>query len=58
MSANDEIANEECRACRGKGWRWIRKSRADAQRRIDGAVIDLVQLDCFECAGVGMVSAA
>ncbi|MFG1941324.1 hypothetical protein [Nonomuraea sp. NPDC048826] len=58
MTANKLLTRERCRACRGKGWRWVRASRADALRRIDGTTVDLAQVDCFECSGVGGKRAA
>lgn len=53
MTRSDQPTSERCRACRAKGWRWVRKSRAAALRRLDGAAVELVQVTCFECSGVG-----
>ncbi|GLW10313.1 hypothetical protein Misp01_54410 [Microtetraspora sp. NBRC 13810] len=53
MTTKGEPRSERCRACRGKGWRWVRKSRAGAGQRLDGGAIELGQVGCFECSGVG-----
>ena len=53
MNANDEPTGEKCRACPVKGWRWVHKSRANSERRIDGVAVALVKVTCFECSGIG-----
>lgn len=57
MITEGEPTNEGCQACRGSGWRWIRRSRADVECRIDGQVVKPVRVECFDCAGLGEVAA-
>jgi len=49
---------DRCGACRGKGWRFVRKSSADARLRLDGVAVELVAVECFDCAGTGVPVAA
>lgn len=57
MIAEGEPTNEGCEACCGRGWRWIRRSRADVEFRIDGQVVKPVRVECFDCSGLGEVAA-
>jgi len=44
---------ERCCACRGKGWRLVRRASADAEYRLDGVILKLSTVTCFECSGSG-----
>ncbi|GGO30807.1 hypothetical protein GCM10010116_61680 [Microbispora rosea subsp. aerata] len=44
---------ERCGACRGKGWRLVRRASADAEYRLDGVIVELSTVECFECSGSG-----
>ncbi|MFS1304257.1 hypothetical protein [Streptosporangium longisporum] len=57
MVAEDESTGQGCGACCGRGWRWIRRSRADVECRIDGQVVKPVRIACFDCLGAGEVAA-
>ena len=48
MTRSDQPTSERCRACRAKGWRWVRKSRAAALRRLaSGELQVLFTVDLF-----------
>jgi hypothetical protein len=57
MIAEDEPTAEGCGACCGRGWRWIRRSRADVECRINGQAVKPVRIKCFDCMGSGEVAA-
>lgn len=44
---------ERYRACRGKGWRLVRRASVDAEYRLDGVIVQLSTVKCFECSGSG-----
>ncbi|GHE30237.1 hypothetical protein GCM10017673_36120 [Streptosporangium violaceochromogenes] len=57
MIAEEEPAGQGCRTCAGRGWRWIRSSRAEAEFRIDGRAAKPVRVRCFDCPDVVEVAA-
>ncbi|MFF4988648.1 hypothetical protein ACFY19_15725 [Streptosporangium saharense] len=47
--APTRAAEERCPACRGRGWRWVRRTRAEMALLLDGQAVTLVRVVCPDC---------
>lgn len=48
-TGDGEPAARTCVSCRGKGWRFVRGHRANAESRVNGEPVRLRRVACFDC---------
>ncbi|MER7129435.1 hypothetical protein [Streptosporangium saharense] len=50
MITEGEPTSQECPTCHGRGWRWIRRNRAEVALHLDGQAVKLVRIECLDCS--------
>lgn len=52
MIAEGKPTGRGCQTCHGRGWRWVRRNRAEVALHLDGQAVTLVRVECLDCPAV------